>query len=129
MPSHSSSGLPGARSPRADRAVLEWPGRPLRHEDAVEAVRTAISAAGTPGDFEIDIPDFSPPLVPFEAITVPTVSQLDYDGNTGRFTAMLSITGEGMNPINTRIERSGRGDGGGTGGGDPATPRKRPACR
>jgi flagella basal body P-ring formation protein FlgA len=92
----------------ADRAVLEWPGRPLRHEDAVEAVRTAISAAGTPGDFDIDIPDFSPPLVPFEAVTVPTVSQLDHDGSTGRFTAMLSITGEGMNPINTRI--SGRAE-------------------
>ena len=36
----------------------------------------------------------------------PTVSQLDYDSNTGRFTAALTVTGEGMNPINTRI--SGR---------------------
>jgi flagella basal body P-ring formation protein FlgA len=93
---------------RADRAVLEWPGRPLRREDVMEAVRTAISAAGAPGDFEIDMLDFSPLLVPFEAITVPTVSQLDYDSNTGRFTAMLSVTGEGMNPINARI--SGRAE-------------------
>jgi flagella basal body P-ring formation protein FlgA len=92
----------------ADRAVLEWPGRPLHREDAIEAIRTAITAAGTPDDFEIDIPGFLAPLVPFEAVTVPTVSQLDFDSNSGRFTAMLSITGEGMNPINTRI--SGRAE-------------------
>jgi flagella basal body P-ring formation protein FlgA len=92
----------------ADRAVLERPGRPLRRDDAVEAVRTAISAAGAPDDFAIDIPGFSPPLVPFEAVTVLTVSQLDYDSNSGRFTALLSVTGDGMNPINTRI--SGRAE-------------------
>ncbi|MBS0642385.1 MAG: flagellar basal body P-ring formation protein FlgA, partial [Proteobacteria bacterium] len=32
-----------------------------------------------------------------------TVSQLDYDRQSGRFTAILSVTAEGMNPINTRI--------------------------
>lgn len=93
---------------RADRSVLEWPGRPLRREDALEAVRTAVTAAGGPDDYDIEIPGFSPPLIPFEAPAVPTVSQLDYDANTGRFTAMLSVTGEGMNPINTRI--SGRAE-------------------
>ena len=46
---------------------------------------------------------FSPPIVPFEAVTAPAVSQLDYDPNTGRFTAMLVITAEGMNPINARV--------------------------
>lgn len=87
----------------ADRAVLEWPGRPLRREDAIEAVRLAITAAGAPDDCEIEIPGFSPPVVPFEGTAAPTVSQLDYDSDTGRFTAMLSVTGEGMNPINARI--------------------------
>ncbi|WP_428486613.1 flagellar basal body P-ring formation chaperone FlgA [Rhodopila sp.] len=87
----------------ADRAVLEWPGRPLKREEAIEAVRTAITAAGAPDDWDIDIPGFSPPIVPFEGVSAPTVSQLDYDSNTGRFTAMLSITGEAMNPINVRI--------------------------
>jgi flagella basal body P-ring formation protein FlgA len=31
------------------------------------------------------------------------VSDLDYDANGGRFTAMLSITGEAMEPINLRV--------------------------
>ncbi len=93
---------------RADRAVLEWPGRPLKKEDAIEAVRLAITAAGAAEDLDIDMPGFNPPIIPVEAMPATTVSQLDYDSNTGRFTAALTITAEGMNPIDARI--SGRAD-------------------
>jgi flagella basal body P-ring formation protein FlgA len=89
---------------RADRAVLEWPGRPMKLEDAVEAVRVAITASGASDDIEIDMPGFNPPVVPDTAAPVATVSQLDYDANTGRFAAALTVTGEGMNPIDTRVE-------------------------
>jgi len=91
---------------RADRAVLEWPGRPLRKEDAVEAVRIAVTAAGPADDIDIDLSGFTPPIVPVEVVTTSTVSQLEFDSNTGRFTAALTITGDGMNPMDTRI--SGR---------------------
>src|SRR4051794_14897439 len=87
----------------SDRAVLEWPGRPLRREEAVEAARLAITASGAPEDWEIELPNFSPPIVPFESTAIPIVAQLDYDRTSGRFTAVLSVTAEGMNPINTRI--------------------------
>jgi flagella basal body P-ring formation protein FlgA len=93
---------------RADRAVLEWPGRPLRKEDAIEAVRIAVTAGGASEDIDIDMPGFNPPIVPAEVTTVSTVSQLEYDSNTGHFTAALTITADGMNPIDTRI--SGRVD-------------------
>lgn len=93
---------------RADRAVLEWPGRPMRREEAIEAVRTAITAAGAADDVDIELAGFSPPLIPAEAISASTVAQLDYDSNTGRFTARLSVTGENMNPIDTRV--SGRAE-------------------
>lgn len=88
---------------RGDRAVLEWPGHPMRKQDAIEAVRLAITAAGAADDIDIDMPGFTPPIVPVEAAAIPTVSQLDYDRNTGRFTAALTVTGEGMNPIDTRV--------------------------
>ncbi|HBK04433.1 MAG TPA: flagella basal body P-ring formation protein FlgA [Acetobacteraceae bacterium] len=88
---------------RADRAVLEWPGRPMKKEDAIEAVRLAITAAGAADDIDIDMPGFTPPVVPVEAAAVPTVSRLDYDRATGRFNAALTVTGEGMNPIDTRV--------------------------
>lgn len=86
-----------------DRAVLEWPGRQMRKEDAIEAVRLAITAAGAADDIDIDMPGFTPPVVPAEAAAVPTVSRLDYDRDTGRFNAALTVTGEGMNPIDTRV--------------------------
>jgi flagellar basal body P-ring formation protein FlgA len=87
----------------ADRAVLEWPGHPLKREDAIEAVRVAITAGGASDDLDIDLPGFNPPIIPAESTPVITVSQLDYDASSGRFTAALTITGEGMNPIDTRI--------------------------
>src|SRR6202012_4691786 len=37
----------------ADRAVLEWPGHPLRTEDVIDAVRLAITAAGSTDDIDI----------------------------------------------------------------------------
>jgi flagellar basal body P-ring formation protein FlgA len=87
----------------ADRAVLEWPGRPLRREEVVEAVRLAITAAGSPDDIDIDLGGFTPPIVPAQVTTTSTVSQVEYDGNTRRFTANLTVTGEGMNPLDIRI--------------------------
>jgi flagella basal body P-ring formation protein FlgA len=92
----------------ADRAVLEWPGRPLRKEEAIEAVRLAITAGGASDDTDIDLPGFTPPIIPVEVTPVSTVSQLDYDTGSGRFTAALTVTGAGMNPIDSRI--SGRVD-------------------
>jgi flagella basal body P-ring formation protein FlgA len=92
----------------ADRAKLEWPGRPLRKEEAIEAVRIAITAAGAADDVEIEISGFSPPLIPVEAVAASTTAQIDYDSSSGRFTAALSITGERMNPIHIRV--SGHAD-------------------
>src|ERR1700712_975252 len=51
----------------ADRAVLEWPGRPLHKEEVLEAVRVAMAAAGATGDVDIDVSGFTPSLVPMEA--------------------------------------------------------------
>jgi flagella basal body P-ring formation protein FlgA len=87
----------------ADRAVLEWPGRSLRFDEAMEAVKAAVTAAGAPEDCEIDLPGFSPPTVPAEAKVSLAVAQMDYDGITRRFTASLSITAENMNPISMRV--------------------------
>jgi flagella basal body P-ring formation protein FlgA len=89
-----------------DRAVLEWPGHPLPKEAVVDALRTAITAGGAPDDFDIEITDFAPPVIPAEATPVPTVSQLDLNSNTGRFSAILAVTGKAMNRMQMRL--SGR---------------------
>lgn len=89
-----------------DRAVLQWPGQPLSKDIVLDALRAEIKAAGEAGEFDIDIPDFVPPVIPAEATPVPTVSQLDLDSNTGRFSAMLVVTGKAMNRV--QMPLSGR---------------------
>lgn len=88
---------------RADRAVLEWPGRPLREEEVAAAIRTAIGMKGVPDNVAVDIPDYTPVIVPAEATPAPVVSQLDYSPDSGRFTAELDVAGGGMVPIETRV--------------------------
>jgi flagella basal body P-ring formation protein FlgA len=87
----------------ADRAVLDRPGRPLRRDDVLDAARSALLAGGASADCDIELAGFTPPLVPFEADPRPVVSDLDYDPNAGRFSAVLSVTGEAMEPIHLRI--------------------------
>ena len=87
----------------ADRAVLDRPGRPLRRNDVVDAVRSALIAGGASADCDVELAGFSPPLVPFESDPRPVVSDLDYDANAGRFSALLSVAGEAMEPIHMRV--------------------------
>ncbi len=87
----------------ADRAMLEWPGRPMKREDALAAVRAALVSQGAAPDCDVEIPGFTPPIVPLSGVSDPIVTQLDFDHEQGRFTAMLSVTVEGMQPISARI--------------------------
>lgn len=87
----------------ADRAVLERPGRLLPREAVLKAVKAALVAAGASPDCDVDLPAFTPPMVPAGAKPQPLASELDYDANGGHFTATLSVTGDGMEPINLRL--------------------------
>jgi flagellar basal body P-ring formation protein FlgA len=93
---------------KADRAMLEWPGKPMARAEAILAVRSALVAAGASEDCEIELPGFTSPTVPLDATPRPEVSQLDYDPSSGRFSAVLTVLADGMDPINARI--SGRAD-------------------
>jgi flagella basal body P-ring formation protein FlgA len=91
-------------SSSADRTVLDWPGRPLPRPAVMAALREALAASGVPPEHcEVDLADFTAPLVPFEAAPRPLVTELDYDRATGRFTAVLLVTGDGIEPISARI--------------------------
>lgn len=90
-------------SSAGDRAVLERPGHPIALARILAAVQAAMRTAGASNDTEISMPGFVPPIVPFDAKTEVAVAQLDYDASSDRFTAILSITGAAMEPINLRI--------------------------
>ena len=57
--SRASSVSTGAQFRRADRAVLEWPGRLLRASRGAGAVRAALVAPGPQPDCDIVIPGFT----------------------------------------------------------------------
>ena len=76
----------------ADRAVLDWPGRPLRREVALDAVKAALLAAGASADCDVELTGFAPPLVPVDGEPQAVVSDLDYDAGAGRFSAVLSLS-------------------------------------
>ena len=90
-------------SSAGERIVLDRPGRPLPREDALAALRAALSVAGVAQDAEVELPGFVPPTVPAEASAHADVGQLDYDSATGRFTAVLSVTADGMAPAHARL--------------------------
>lgn len=92
----------------ADRAVLERPGRPLARAPALQAVRAALAAAGIGADYDITLDGFAAPLVPLDSQATPLVSQLVHDEDSGRFSAFLSVAGDGMDPVQVRI--TGRAD-------------------
>lgn len=87
----------------ADRAVLEHAGRLLPRDDVLTAVKTALVAAGASPDCEVELPGFTAPMVPAEAHPQALATELDYEADIGRFSTVLSVTGEGMDPINLRI--------------------------
>ncbi len=89
-----------------ERIVLERPGRAFPREDAMAALHTALAVAGVAADADVEMPGFSPPLVPAEATGKAEVGQLDYNPVSGNFTAVLSITAPGMAPAHARL--SGR---------------------
>jgi flagella basal body P-ring formation protein FlgA len=89
-----------------ERIVLERPGRAFSRDAAVAALRTALATAGVSADAELDMPGFTPPMIPADVEGSPAVGELDYDPASGRFTAMLSVTAPGMDPAHARL--SGR---------------------
>ncbi len=87
----------------ADRSVLERAGQPLDQDAALGAVRSALVGAGASPDCRIALSGFAAPLIPMGAIPRPLVSQLDYDSRSGRFSALLSVAGAGMEPVTVRV--------------------------
>jgi flagellar basal body P-ring formation protein FlgA len=87
----------------ADRAVLERAGRLLPREDVLKAAKAALITAGASPECQVELPGFISPMVPAEASPQSVATNLDYDAGSGRFSAVLTVTGDGMEPINLRV--------------------------
>ncbi len=92
-----------------DTAVLERPGRALPREAILAALRPALAGAGAPAaDLDVALPGFTAPMVPAKAHPEVSVEQLDYDAATGRFSASVLVTADGMRPL--RLPLSGHAE-------------------
>lgn len=87
----------------ADQAVLDWPGRPLPREVVLTALHAALQNSGADPDAALEMPGFTPPLVPAGTEMSAVVSQLDYDSASGRFAAAVTVSGGSMNPVSLRV--------------------------
>ena len=90
-------------SSSSDRAVLERPGRLLPREPMMGALREALAGVGAPTDADIELPGFSPPLVPQEADPRASIEQLDYDAASGKFTGVLAVSADAMPVLRVRL--------------------------
>jgi flagellar basal body P-ring formation protein FlgA len=89
-----------------ERAVLDRPGRPLAREEMMPPLKAALVSAGAPADADIELAAFDPPMIPADGVPPPSVTQLEYDAGSGRFTALLAVAGAGLEPLSWRV--SGR---------------------
>ena len=89
-----------------DRAVLERPGRTLDRDEIAGPLRLALTAAGAPRDGDLELPGFTAPVVGMGAKTEAEVTQMEFDGGTGRFTALVDVTADGAPAAQLRL--SGR---------------------
>ena len=87
----------------ADRIVLDRPGRMMPREDLLSALRAALSALGASDDAELLLPALAPPLIPLGIAAQAAVEAVELDSPTGRFTAQLAISADGMDTLRLRV--------------------------
>jgi flagella basal body P-ring formation protein FlgA len=86
-----------------ERIVLERPGRAISRDQIADQVRVDLINLGMDPDAEIDIPGFTPPVVPLSSTPVITVENPTYDPQSFRFSALVGISASGMQTQTIRI--------------------------
>lgn len=89
-----------------ERSVVERPGRPLPREDVEAMLRDELSRLGLDADAELELPGFSPPLVPLGVLPQVMVEAPYVDTTSRRFAVTLVVSAEGM--ATQRIRLAGR---------------------
>ncbi|HEV7267410.1 MAG TPA: flagellar basal body P-ring formation chaperone FlgA [Falsiroseomonas sp.] len=80
----------------SERVVIERPGRALAREEVLLTLRGALRDQGLEDGMDLDIPGFTPPMVPEGAFVRVVVEGATLDADGGRFAATLALLAEGM---------------------------------
>jgi len=87
----------------ADTAVVERPGRALPREEVAELIRAEFGRHGMDPEAELELPGFQAPVVPPSSPPLLALEAASYEAATGRFSAVLVVTAEGMPAGRARI--------------------------
>ncbi|WP_426956953.1 flagellar basal body P-ring formation chaperone FlgA [Muricoccus radiodurans] len=80
----------------ADSVTVERPGRAIARDEVMDLLRADLIRLGMDRDTELELPGFSPPLVPTAAFAQTTIEGPTYDTVTNRFAATLVVVADGM---------------------------------
>ena len=86
-----------------EQAVIERRGDVLSQSAISAVLRRSLAEAGAPEDCDIAAPDVQPIVVPAGAAVHEDVSQLNYEPEHGRFSALLSVSAPDMPGVQMRI--------------------------
>jgi len=86
--------------------VLERPGRALSREEITGPLRHALAAGADPRDIDIELANWTAPMVPAAALATVTVERISHDRVTGRFSAVVAILADDAAPL--RLSLAGR---------------------
>jgi flagella basal body P-ring formation protein FlgA len=75
----------------SERSVLQRPGQAISASLVTFCLLTALRAAGAPADGDVFMPTFTPPMIGAGATPKLDASQVSYDLQSGRFTALVTI--------------------------------------
>jgi flagella basal body P-ring formation protein FlgA len=75
----------------SERSVLQRPGQAIAASLVTGCLLTALRAAGAPADGDVFMPTFTPPMIGAGATARLDASQVSYDLQSGRFTALVTI--------------------------------------
>ena len=86
-----------------ERAVVERRADILPQSRINDALRQALAANGAPDIFDVASPDIQPVLLPAGAVAEPAISQLSYDPQSARFTALVTVTVPDAEAVQIRV--------------------------
>lgn len=89
-----------------ERSIVERPGRPLARDEVFDNLRAELLRLGMDAEAEVEIPGFTPPLVPIQALPQVVIEAPHFDPLTQRFSATLAVMAEGI--ASQRLRLAGR---------------------
>jgi flagella basal body P-ring formation protein FlgA len=75
----------------SERSVLQRRGKPIPAAEVTDCLTKALRGAGAPSDGDVVMPSFDPPMVGAGATASLEATQIAFDPQSGRFTALLVV--------------------------------------